>query len=121
MKPITTIFAFLAFTTFFAAPSMAACPDTAGAAPADAHKGISQDGTHVPLENNANSKTQNLPASSGTTTTSKEANAQTQKDGNTMPMAADKNQATSDQDVAAQQKGDTTAAATADAAKDCVE
>jgi len=60
---------------------------------------ISKDGTHAPMETADNNTAS--------------ANA-TKKDGKEMPMGADKNLATSQQDVNAQQKGDKTAAAQAD-------
>ena len=91
--------------------AMADCPDkTASNLGTDANKtaGIAKDGTHAPLESNK-------PADSGTAA---------QKDGQTMPLAnqeggGNKNLATSQQDVEAQQHGDKTAAAQAD--DDCKE
>jgi hypothetical protein len=67
--------------------------------------GISKDGTHAPLES-PNSATQDRKDSA-------------QKDGSTMPLASkegggNKNLATSQQDVEAQQQGDKTAAAQAE-------
>src|SRR3954468_15772621 len=62
-------------------------------------KPISKDGTHAPMET-ADNNTAGVNA--------------TKKDGQEMPMGADKNLATSQQDVNAQQKGDKTAAAQAD-------
>ena len=86
--------------------AFAACPDTS-ASGTDTNKtgAISKDGTHAPLE-----------------TPDTQANAAgnpVAKDGNTMPLAdqeggGNKDLATSQQDVEAQQHGDKTAAATAD-------
>jgi hypothetical protein len=86
--------------------AFAACPDTSAAA-TDTNKtgAISKDGTHAPLE-----------------TADTQANAQgntVAKDGNTMPLAGQENGgnkdlATSQQDVEAQQHGEKTAAATGD-------
>src|SRR3954468_5489516 len=67
--------------------------------PPGKNKPMAEDGTHAPME-----EADNNTAS---------ANA-TKKDGQEMPMGADKNLATSQQDVNAQQKGDKTAAAQAD-------
>jgi hypothetical protein len=86
---------------------MAACPDQSAMSGSDNTQtaGISKDGTHAPLEP-ANSVTQDRKDSA-------------QKDGSTMPLATkegggDKNLATSQQDVEAQQQGDKTAAAQAE-------
>lgn len=115
MKQISTIIAAVAISTMAFSSSMAACPE-AGSAQNNSQKGISKDGTHAPLDDSANAKPESGAASTGTTTGS----AKTpQKSGDSVPMTADKNQATSQQDVEAQQKGDKTAAAQADAAKDC--
>jgi len=62
-------------------------------------KPMAKDGTHAPMEE-ADNNTANANA--------------TKKDGQEMPMGADKNLATSQQDVNAQQKGDKTAAAQAE-------
>ena len=123
MKSIALIIAAIAATAFASGTAIAACPDTTGSVKNETQKGISKDGTHAPMENAANSKTQMGAASTGTTTTSTDA---VKKSGKTTPLAdqgggVDKNRATSAQDVQAQQKGDQTAAAQGDAAKDCVE
>ncbi|MHA6686884.1 hypothetical protein [Mesorhizobium sp. A556] len=82
--------------------AMADCADTTTSTSnsADATKTppISKDGTKAPLEVQPN----------------KDAAASPQKDGSNMPMAEDKNVATSQQDVEAQQHGDQTAAAKAE-------
>jgi hypothetical protein len=86
---------------------MAACPDKSASSGRDNTQtaGISKDGTHAPLES-PNSATQDRKDSA-------------QKDGSTMPLATkegggDKNLATSQQDVEAQQQGKKTAAAQAE-------
>ena len=123
MKSIALIITAIAVTAFASGTAIAACPDTTGSVKNETQKGISKDGTHAPMENAANSKPQIGAASTGTTTTSTDA---VKKSGKTTPLAdqgggVDKNLATSAQDVQAQQKGDQTAAAQGDAAKDCVE
>jgi len=115
MKPISAMFAAVAISIMALSTAMADCPE-AGSAQNDTQKGISKDGTHAPLDDSANAKTQSGAASTGTTTSSAKTE---QKSGDAMPMDASKNQATSQQDVEAQQKGDKTAAAQADADKDC--
>lgn len=96
----------LAIATF--ALALCASPALADCSTVDPNKtsGISKDGTHAPLE----------PPDSR----AKENTAQ--KDGNTMPLATqegggNKDLATSQQDVEAQQQGDQTAAAKV--AEDC--
>lgn len=116
MKPISAILAAAAISTMAFSTAMADCPPEAGSAQNDTQKGISKDGTHAPLDNSADAKAQSGAASTGTTTSSAKTE---QKAGDAMPMGTDKNQATSQQDVTAQQKGDKTAAAQADADKDC--
>ena len=93
--------------SFCAGTAMAACPDKSASSGPDSTQtaGISKDGTHAPLES-PNSPAQDRKDSA-------------QKDGSTMPLATkegggDKNLATSQQDVEAQQQGDKTAAAKAD-------
>ncbi|MER8437088.1 hypothetical protein NKH36_16915 [Mesorhizobium sp. M1312] len=88
-----------------AGTASATCHDTT--ASVKAQSGIAKDGTHAPLETDANagSKVEGGPAN---------------KDGNTMPLAnqesgGNKNLATSQQDAQAQQEGEKTAAAKADA------
>ena len=97
---MTRVLATLAAVLFATTASLADCPDPNQTA------GISKDGTHAPLE----------------TPDKKAAENQAQKDGNTMPLATqegggNKNLATSQQDVEAQQQGDKTAAAKADDCK----
>jgi len=96
-----------AVVTLSAGTAIAACPDNTasigGKATSKAH-GIAKDGTHAPLE----------------TATAPDATAKpAAKDGSTMPLAnqegaGNKDLATSQQDVEAQQHGDKTAAAQAD-------
>lgn len=100
MKRITSLIAATALA-LCATAAIAACPEKDQSNTA----GISKDGTHAPLE--------------GPKQDAAEAPA---KDGNTMPLAnqeggGNKNLATSEQDVEAQQKGDKTAAAKA--AEEC--
>ncbi|ATU94987.1 hypothetical protein [Phyllobacterium zundukense] len=121
MKTITSILAAVAVTALTSGTAIAKCHETTGSV---TQQGISKDGTHVPLENGANSKTQTGAASTGTTTSSTTDTAQ--KDGKTTPLAeqgggVDKNLATSGQDVMAQQKGEKTAAAKGADATDCIE
>ncbi|MEZ2126707.1 MULTISPECIES: hypothetical protein [unclassified Sinorhizobium] len=85
-------------------PSFADCVDITGSVNKEAGSGISKDGTHAPLEATVPKEGQK-----GLTTTSKAP----QKEGGTMPMGTNPNQATSDQDVVAQQHGGKSAAATA--------
>ncbi|UXN62894.1 hypothetical protein N8E89_09210 [Phyllobacterium sp. A18/5-2] len=123
MKSIALIITAIAATAFASGTAIAACPDTTGSVKSETKQGIAKDGTHAPMENAANSETQTGAASTGTTTTSAEA---AKKSGKTTPLAeqggtVDKNLATSGQDVMAQQKGDKTAAAEGEAAKDCIE
>ena len=99
MTRLTTIIAAVGMAAFVSGPSLAACPEVTGSIDGKAAAGISKDGTHVPLEGSADTQ---AGASGGV-----------QKDGNTMPLSVDKNLATSNQDVAAQQQGDETAAASA--------
>jgi hypothetical protein len=113
MKKLTSLLAAIAVTALATSPVMAACPDTTSSTTNDSQKGIAKDGTRAPLENSANSETQKGAASTGTTTSSAKT---AQKDGATMPMASDKNLATSQQDAEAQQKGEKTAQAKS---KDC--
>ena len=90
-----------------AGAAIAACPDkSASAAATDTTKtaGISKDGTHAPLETPDSTNSAGKPVA---------------KDGNTMPLASEegggnKDLATSQQDVEAQQQGEKTAAAAAD-------
>src|SRR5687768_10167525 len=84
-----------------AGTAMAACPDTAPSADTNKTGAIAKDGTHAPMESADPSKNT------------------TAKDGGTMPLASEegggnKDLATSQQDVEAQQDGEKTAAATAE-------
>jgi len=107
MKLRTTFLA-IAFS-MSAGAALAACPDgkaqavDPGKTAAIAQDGIAKDGTHSPLETPDRTAAAN-PA---------------QKDGKTMPLegqagGTDKNLATSQQDVEAQQQGDKTAVAQAE-------
>jgi hypothetical protein len=95
-----------AMISLCAGTAMAACPGKSASNGSDTQTtaGIAKDGTHAPLES-PNSPTQDRKDSA-------------QKDGSTMPLASkegggDKNLATSQQDVEAQQQGEKTAAAQA--------
>jgi hypothetical protein len=101
MKLISSLL-LVATLSLSAGTAMAACPDTS-ATSTDTNKtaGIAKDGTNAPMEGAEPSA--NTPA----------------KDGGTMPLATDedsgnKDLATSQQDVEAQQDGEKTAAATAE-------
>jgi hypothetical protein len=105
MKPLTHALIALAIAGFAAAPAAADCldQDTTASTGSQPKAGIAKDGTHAPLEGDAKTALNANPA---------------QKDGKSMPLATeegggDKNLATSQQDVEAQQKGDETAAAAA--------
>ncbi len=122
MKPIVPMMAAVAAITFMSGTALAACPEITGSVKPDAQQGVAKDGTHAPLENSTNAEVQTGTASSGTTTSSNPSPT-VQKDGQTMPLAStegggDKNLATSQQDVQAQQKGDPTAMAKAEECKD---
>lgn len=99
MTKLTTIIAAVGMAAFVSGPSLAACPEVTGSVNGEAAAGISKDGTHVPLEGSADAQAN--------------ASGSVQKDGSTMPLSTDKNLATSNQDVAAQQQGEETAAASA--------
>lgn len=108
MKSISIILAAAAFGLTVGTAS-AACPDTG--AMGDKTNSIAKDGTHAPLETPDRTAAENP----------------VKKDGQTMPLAnqeggGNKNLATSQQDVEAQQQGDKTAAAQAEQKQDnCVE
>lgn len=94
-----------AMISLCAGTAMAACPGKSASNGPDTTAGISKDGTHAPLES-PNSLSQDRKNSA-------------QKDGTTMPLATkegggNKNLATSQQDVEAQQQGEKTAAAQAE-------
>ena len=100
MRLISSLFMATALS-FAAGTAMAACPDTSAGVDMSKTAGISKDGSLAPLEG----------AEPGANRVA--------KDGSTMPLAkqqggGDKNLATSEQDVEAQQKGGKTAAATAE-------
>lgn len=107
MKSTIAIIAACSLTALTIGPTLAACPDKTTTSSTDSSgkpHGISKDGTHAPLE---------------TDKTNPQANNAPQKGGNTMPLATapgggDKDLATSQQDVEAQQKHGKTAAAQAD-------
>ncbi|WP_175544462.1 hypothetical protein [Mesorhizobium sp. YR577] len=108
MKMIIATMAALTISAFVPVAAFAACPETTGSISNDAKTGISKDGTRAPLQTDTQSAT-----------TPQVNPNPTKKDGNTMPLAdqeggGNKNLATSQQDVEAQQKGDKTAAAEAD-------
>ncbi len=105
MKPMCAMF-IAAAMSLSAGTAIAACPkDTSASGNVDPNRtaGIAKDGTHAPLETpDAQAKAGNPVA----------------KDGNTMPLAnqeggGNKDLATSQQDIEAQQHGDKTAAAKA--------
>lgn len=105
MRLISSLF-LAASLSFATGTAMAACPDTSASAGTDMNKtgAISKDGTHAPLE---------------TPDTQAKAGNPAAKDGSTMPLAnqeggGNKDLATSQQDIEAQQHGDKTAAATAE-------
>jgi hypothetical protein len=133
MKLISSL-ALAAALSFSANAAFADCVDLSAPNAPDTNKtaGISKDGTHAPLETPDafeastpdTTKTARI-SNDGTTAPVENGEAPgdaaqaPQKDGNTMPLATqegggNKNLATSQQDVEAQQKGDKTAAATAD-------
>jgi len=105
MKTTVTLFLTASILGFAGSPVMADCKDKTGSvAMKQQPAGIAKDGTHAPLDTNK-------AASADTPTVA--------KDGKTMPLAnqeggGDKNLATSEQDVKAQQQGDKTAAALAE-------
>lgn len=100
MKTISSLL-LAASLSLGAGTALAACPDTSAAKDTDKTAGIAKDGTRAPLES---------AEPSGNTAA---------KDGGTMPLATqegggNKDLATSQQDVEAQQDGEKTAAAKAD-------
>jgi hypothetical protein len=108
MRPIISL-VFAAAVTLSAGTAIAACPDKSAATPDTTNTaGISKDGTHAPLEAPDPAKGANQPVA---------------KDGNTMPLAGqegggNKDLATSQQDIEAQQKGEKTASAKANDCND---
>jgi|GEM_PF-1242021 hypothetical protein len=114
MKNILTISAAITLAAFSHTASLANCHDvTTGSVNKEAEAGIAKDGTHAPLEGDSGSQAK-TETSTGTTTTSADAlTTSPQKDGQNMPMGESSDLATSGQDVAAQQDGDKTAAASA--------
>ncbi|WP_099866914.1 hypothetical protein [Pararhizobium haloflavum] len=105
MKTIMTIAAAAAFTVLSTGSSLAQCAD-------DQSAGISKDGTTAPLEDGVdNSATTGSTSGDGVT-----------KDGSSAPLETDEDIAMSDDDVQAQQQGEDTDMAEADAMEeDCVE
>ncbi|TIP74540.1 MAG: hypothetical protein E5X53_02595 [Mesorhizobium sp.] len=108
MKTLTAILLATSMIGLTAGTASATCHDTT--ASIEAQSGIAKDGTRAPLETDANagSRVEGGPAN---------------KDANTMPLAnqesgGNKDLATSQQDAEAQQEGDKTAAAKADAGSD---
>lgn len=108
MKALIATVAACCLVALTGGATFAACPDKTTTSSTDssgkARPGISQDGTHAPLESNANKPDAGKPP---------------QKGGNTMPLATEqgggnKDLATSQQDVEAQQKHGKTAAGQAE-------
>src|SRR4051794_26968779 len=93
MKILRSMLLSAAAISFCVGTALADCPAQPGKT-----QPMAEDGTHAPMEAADNK------AASGNAI---------KKDGQEMPMNADKNLATSQQDVNAQQKGDKTAAAQA--------
>ncbi|RWN64937.1 MAG: hypothetical protein EOR99_22980 [Mesorhizobium sp.] len=107
MKTLTAILLATSMVGLTAGTASATCHETT--ASIEAQSGIAKDATRAPLETDANTgnRVKGGPAN---------------KDANTMPLAnqeagGDKNLATSQQDVEAQQEGEKTAAAKADPCK----
>lgn len=107
-----------------AATAGAACPPAGAdgsAAQSGTHQGISKDGTHAPMESATGTTGQGADQSANAGGTGNEAgqqqSGQVSKDGKSMPMNENPDIAMSNQDVAAQQKGDQTAAASAEGCK----
>lgn len=107
MKTLTAILLATSMIGLTAGTASATCHDTT--ASIEAQSGVAKDGTRAPLETDANAanRVEGGPAN---------------KTGNTMPLAnqeagGDKNLATSQQDIEAQQEGEMTAAAKADPCK----
>lgn len=113
MKPTSLIAAAIGLAALITGPSLADCVDTTTSTQAQAHTGISKDGTHAPLESEAGTEAQAGPATGTTTTSPDTATAAPQKDGTNMPMNEGTDVAASTQDAEAQQQGEQTAAATA--------
>ena len=112
MKPTVTIFALVGWCALSPQTGFADCLGANNTAEEQQASRISKDGTHAPMENKGKAQAQPGPAV-GTTTSSSTTSAQAQKDGTNMPMGENPDVATSSQDAEAQQKGDKTAAATA--------
>lgn len=113
------------FAASLAAPAMAACADEETA-------GISKDGSTAPLEESVGSEetagiakdgsTAPLEESAGNAADEEMTTGSVSKDGKEAPMDAEADTAMSDQDVEAQQQGEDTAMAEAEAgAEDCVD
>ena len=109
MKTLTAILLATSMLGLASETAFAACDDKTASITNDAQAGIAKDGTHAPLETDTSADTKGSAEGDPAT-----------KDGNTMPLAnqeggGDKNLATSQQDAGAQQEGEETAAAEADA------
>jgi hypothetical protein len=109
MKTLAAILLTTSMIGFTSGSAIANCHDTTAFVDSEAQPGIEKDGSRAPLETDATAdaegRVEGGPAN---------------KDGNTMPLAnqeggGNKNIATSQQDVEAQQEGEMTAAAEADA------
>jgi hypothetical protein len=109
MKTLAAILLTTSMIGFTSGAAMANCHETTASVGSEAQPGISKDGTRAPLETDetadAEGRIEGGPAN---------------KDGNTMPLAnqeggGNKTIATSQQDAEAQQEGEKTAAAEADA------
>jgi hypothetical protein len=109
MKTLAAILLTTSMIGFTSGAAIANCHDTTASVDSEARPGIAKDGTRAPLETDetadADGRVEGGPAN---------------KDGNTMPLATqegggNKTIATSQQDVEAQQEGEQTAAAKADA------
>jgi hypothetical protein len=112
MKTLTAMLFATSMLGLTAGTALAECVDTTASIESEAQEGIAKDGTHAPLEGQATTDAEGRVEG-----------GQANKDGNTMPLASqegggDKNLATSQQDIEAQQQGDQTAAAAADANQD---
>ncbi len=109
MKTLTAMLLATSMIGLTSGTAFATCHDTTASIDSEAQAGIAKDGTHAPLETDATADAEGRVEGGPAT-----------KDGNTMPLAnqeggGNKNLATSQQDIEAQQEGEKTAAAEADA------
>jgi hypothetical protein len=109
MKTLTAMLLATSIIGLTSGTALADCVDTTASVDSEAQPGIAKDGTHAPLEGDMTADAQGRVEGGPAT-----------KDGNTMPLAnqeggGNKNLATSQQDIEAQQQGGETAAAQADA------